>query len=275
MRKGSCKLAGNLASVMATAACVIASGCAREAPPAAAAAPAARAAESGWSSVAGKPDLWTGLWEPRYWEKPQPGAPPAEPAPLTPEYAARLQSDLKAAAANTGGASPSANCLPPGMPRIMKMNYPYQFALAHDEILILVETYMQVRHIHMDGSPHYADGDRAFFNGYSSGRWEGDTLLIETVGIDASTPLGSQGNSLISVPIRHSEQLKVSERIRLVDRDTMEITTTAEDPLALTRPWKTTTRLYRIEGDLDEYICQQNNRAFIDEHGRQGVRLDE
>ena len=240
-----------------------------------AAAPQPKLPGAGWPAIAGKPNLWTGLWEPRYWEAPQAGA-QAEPPPLTPEYAARLQADLKAAAANTGGASPSAARLPPGNPRIMKMNYPYQFAMAPGQIIILVETYMQVRHIFMDGSPdHFTDGDRPFINGHSTGRWEGDTLVIDTVGIDPATPLGSQGNSLISVPIHHSDQLKVQERIRLVDKDTMEIRTTAEDPLALTRPWTTTTRLYRIEGDLDEYICEQNNRAFIDETGRQGVRLGE
>jgi hypothetical protein len=135
---------------------------------------------------------------------------------------------------------------------------------------------MQVRHVFTDGSPdHYTDGDRPFINGHSTGRWEGNTLVIDTVGIDPATPLGSQGNSLVSVPIRHSEELKVQERIRLIDKDTMEIRTTAEDPKALTRPWTTVSRLYRIEGDLDEYICEQNNRAFIDETGRQGVRLGE
>jgi hypothetical protein len=98
------------------------------------------------------------------------------------------------------------------------------------------------------------------FFGHAVGHWEGDTLVIDTVGLIEETQIDEAGT-------RHSEDLHVVERIRKVD-NTLEVLFTIEDPKAFTRPW-TARRVWHWRPDIRflEYICEENNRNAPDESG--------
>jgi hypothetical protein len=189
------------------------------------------------------------------------GAAPAGPQ-LTPEYAVKRDA-IRALAKED---NESANCLPPGMPGIMTQPYPMEFLLTPGLVTIVIEAYSQVRHIYTDGRKLPDDPDEKFF-GTSVGRWEGDTLVAETVGFSPLTQLAAG--------IPHSDSMKILERFRLSDPDTMSIETTITDPKALTAPYVSSRTLKRHRNwTIAEYICEENNHNFVDESGKAGIKLD-
>jgi hypothetical protein len=92
------------------------------------------------------------------------------------------------------------------MPAIMGHPYPYEFLLTPGKVTIVSEAYMQVRHIYTDGRPLPADPDPTF-NGTSIGRWDGDTLVVETIGFSPLTTIAR------NTP--HSDKMRIVERFRL------------------------------------------------------------
>ncbi|HTW67278.1 MAG TPA: hypothetical protein VME17_21810 [Bryobacteraceae bacterium] len=185
------------------------------------------------------------------------------PLPFTPKYEAIMQ------AYEAGGPKeqPSANCVPPGMPGIMSQPYPIEILFTPGMVTVIAEAYMQVRHIYTDGRKHPDDPDLTF-NGNSIGHWEGDTLVVDSIGFTPDTPLG------MNMGMRHSDKMHIVERFHLKDPMLLEVTTTIDDPEALTKPW-TRTISYAKHPDwvLDEYICQQNNRNSADPSGKAGINL--
>ena len=180
---------------------------------------------------------------------------------LTAAYAARKQA-LEARRAED---NETANCLPPGMPGIMGQPYPYEFLLTPGKVTIVGEAYMQVRHIYTDGRPMPADPDPTF-HGTSIGRWEGDTLVVETTAFSDSTMMDR------NTP--HSDKMRIVERFRLTGPDLMTIETTVTDPEALAAPWTTTRTLARHrDWTTREYICEENNRNYVDAQGKAGIDL--
>jgi len=151
------------------------------------------------------------------------------------------------------------------MPGIMGQPYPMEFLMTPGQVTIVIEAYNQIRHIYTDGRPLPEDPDPTFY-GTSVGHWEGDTLVAETVGF-AQVPRG------ITFP--YSDKMKIVERFRLTAPDTMSIETTIVDPEALTTPYsmggRTLTR--HRNWTIAEYICEENNRNFVDEKGKGGVNL--
>lgn len=187
------------------------------------------------------------------------GGPPAGPQ-LTPEYAAKKREIDARGAEDTD----AANCLPPGMPGVMGQPYPYEFLMTPGKVTIIGEAYMQVRHIYTDGRPLPADPDPTF-NGTSVGRWEGETLVVETIGFSPSTMMNR------NTP--HSDKMRIVERFRLTAPDIMSIETTVTDPEALTSPWTTTRTLARHrDWTTREYICEENNRNYVDAQGKAGIK---
>jgi hypothetical protein len=214
-----------------------------------------------WAALGKLPDF-TGVWEtgPRGGRGARGGGRGSAPA-LTAEYAARRA----AALANPPEDGPAANCLPPGMPGIMGQPYPMEFLLTPGQVTILIEAYNQIRHIYTDGRKLPDDPDPTF-HGTSIGRWEGDTLVAETVGFSPLTQIASG--------VSHSDKMRIVERFRLADPETMNIETTISDPEALTSPYTTSLTLRRHrDWTLAEYICEQNNRNFVDENGKAGIKL--
>jgi hypothetical protein len=188
-----------------------------------------------------------------------PTFPMRQPLPLTPEWAAKVKTIEARRAEDTS----AANCLPPGMPGIMGQPYPYEFLLTPGQVTIVGEAYMIVRHIYTDGRPLPEDPDPTFF-GSSVGHWEGKTLVAESVGFSPETE--------IAPGIPHSDKMRIVERFQLLDPDTMQITTTVIDPMALTHPYTSTRVLKRHRAwTIDEYICEENNRNSTTASGKAEV----
>jgi hypothetical protein len=178
--------------------------------------------------------------------------------PLTPAWAAKVK---------------QANCVPYGMPTIMTMPYPYEFLLTPGQVTIIGEEERMIRHIYTDGRPLPKNPDPTFW-GTSVGHWEGKTLVVESVGFSPQTLMISTppvtGHDVVAVP--HSSKMKIIERFRLLDPNTMQIKTTIIDPVALTQPYTTTQIMNRYPNwTIDEYICQENNRNSVNSRGEAEV----
>ena len=217
-----------------------------------------------WAAMAKLPDF-SGVWETSFGGGAAArgrGAPGAAPS-LTPEYAAKAKTQARQAAKAED--NPSANCLPPGMPAIMSQPYPIEILMTPGKVTIVIEAYTQVRHIYTDGRALPQDPDPTFF-GTSVGRWDGNTLVVETVGLE-DVPRG------LSFP--YSDKIRIVERFRLGDANTMTIETTINDPEALTTPFSMGTRTFTRHRNwtIAEYICEENNRNFVDEKGKAGLNL--
>lgn len=225
--------------------------------------------ENVYAALGKLPD-WSGVWEPAFFARPG-GARPSLPEPpkLTPRYAA-MYAAYQAKNRTTPGlnfVSPVANCVPPGVPGSMQQPYPIEFLFTPGRVTIGIETYSLVRRIYTDGSPLEPEPDPTY-QGTSVGHWEGDTLVVETAGI---LPETSPMNGLLG----HSDKMKVTERMRLADPDTIEIKTTVEDPEVFTEPYTTTAQYARHrDWKIREYICAQNNHDFVDEQGNAGFSLE-
>src|SRR5579864_3719492 len=215
-----------------------------------------------WAAMAKLPDF-SGVWETSFGGGGTArgrGAPGAAPS-LTPEYAAKAKAQARQAAKAEDNLS--ANCLPPGMPAIMSQPYPIEILMTPGKVTIVIEAYTQVRHIYTDGRALPQDPDPTFY-GTSVGRWEDDTLVVETVGL-AQIPRG------FTFP--YSDKMKIVERFRLTGPDTLSIETTVIDPEAFTAPYSMGTRTLTRHRTwtIAEYICEENNRNFVDDKGSAGV----
>ena len=210
-----------------------------------------------WTAASKLPDF-AGVWEAPGGRA---GAGPQPMPQLTPSAAAKKR-DLDAK--NTDDTD-QANCLPTGMPQIMGHPYPVEFLVTPGKVTIVTEAYMQVRHIYTDGRPLPSDPDSTF-NGSSVGRWQGDTLVVETIGFSPLTTIARN--------IPHSDKMRIVERFRLTAPETMSVETTVTDPEVLAAPW-TTNRILTRHRDwtIREYICEENNRNFLDAQGKAGVTL--
>ena len=188
----------------------------------------------------------------------------AEPV-LTPR-AAKAKADFEAGQARGENLQvPAANCVPDGMPRIMRL-YPIEFIFSPGRVTIGIETYSQTRRIYTN-RPHLPDDPDPAFNGHSVGHWEGDTLVVETNGLNSQ-------NSLIK-GVHLTEQTRIVERIRLEKPDLLVDTMTITDPGILARPF-TIRQAYQRHRDWDirEYVCQENNHDAADALGRPSLSLD-
>jgi hypothetical protein len=180
---------------------------------------------------------------------------------LNPEYEAKSRAYQTSAPED----SATANCLPPGMPGIMTQPYPMEFLLTPGKVTIVIEAYTQVRHIYTDGRKLPEDPDPKFF-GTSIGRWEGDTLVAESIGFSPSIR--------IAPGVAPSDKMRIVERFRLADPDNMTIETTITDPVVLAAPYTTSANLRRHrEWTIEEYICEENNRNSVDNSGKAGIDL--
>ena len=124
---------------------------------------------------------------------------------------------------------PSIYCLPPGTPRAYTVNYPFEIIQLPDRVHILYETSLMRRRIFLDGRK-MPENYPLTYMGFSSGRYDGDTLVVETTGLDDSTWIDGRG-------IPHSAALQLTERFRRAAPSTLEIDFRFEDPTTFTSPW--------------------------------------
>ncbi len=204
---------------------------------------------------------WSGVWNPD-WSLLFGGAGGGR-GPVQPKLEAAAQAQLDAFRAKQAaeGVAQTAQitCRPPGMPGIMRQPYPMEVLFTPGRVTIFAETYSQARRIYTDGRPLPEDPDD-LFNGTSVGRWDGDTLLVETVGFN---PLVEYVGG-----VKHGPNMKISERIWLERPDVLRFETTITDPGVLAEPL-VSQMAYRKEPEwtIREYVCEENNRLTADEGG--------
>ena len=147
--------------------------------------------------------------------------------------------------------NPSIRCLPTGVPRLNAYTHPYKIVQTPDLIVILYESGTMFRQIFLDGRTHPKEQQPAWL-GYSIGRWDGDTLVIETVGFNGQTWLDGAGHP-------QSEEMRLTERFtrRCVGR--MDIQVVLDDPKAYTKP-VTYVQPQNLMPDTEliEYFCAEN-----------------
>lgn len=157
------------------------------------------------------------------------GGPVAEPPKLTPEYAAKWEAIRKSRAAGSSEFDPPARCIPQGMPTMMGMIYGMEVQQTKDRITIYGELNDSYRRIYLDGrKPSEKVLGDPTYAGYSTGHWEGDTLIVDTVALRPDT--------LLARFSPHSDQMTVKERIRFTGPRILEDRITVSDPKALVEP---------------------------------------
>jgi hypothetical protein len=150
-----------------------------------------------------------------------------------------------------------ASCAPVGMPRIMLYPRAFEIIQLPGRVLMLFEWDHLVRQISMSGQALPADPDPIWM-GYSTGRWDGNTLVVDTVGLTDQTWLDSVGHP-------HSDALHVVERIRRVSTDRLEIDFTFDDPKAYTKPWTGKVGYQRMPGwQIIEHFACENKELYGD-----------
>jgi len=206
---------------------------------------------------------WGGVW---VLSRPKPLSPgeTRERPVLKGEYAKRYEAWQQEVRDNNGVVrKETSNCMPPGMPNMLATaQYPIEFLFTPGRVTTHHEAWMQWRSIYTDGRPHPEDLEPGIF-GHSTGRWEGGTLVVDTIGIKTVTELGAG--------IKHSPKLHIVERIHLDPKDdnTLMLEVTMDDAEALQQPYHVT-HTFKRERDwsLMEFICAENDRNPVNESGQ-------
>jgi hypothetical protein len=217
----------------------------------------------------GKPDF-SGVWESRVPPSGRPGAalpsigeaPPVatffniaanikEGLPFTP-WAAELR---KQRMATNSKDNPDANCLPIGFMQLHTHSQPRKVVQTKDDLVIMYEANYGLRQIFTDGRPLPTNDPQPWWYGYSVGKWDGDTLVVETTGFRDDGWLDVPGSPFTSAA-------RITERFRRVNYGRLEIDVTIDDPKAYTRPWTVRVNQRLIPGDEPiEFICNENERS--------------
>ncbi len=159
---------------------------------------------------------------------------------------------------------PVYDCFPPGTPRVYFHPFPMEIIQLPGRVLIIYEYHHTVRQIYTDGRDHRTDLPPLWV-GDSIGHWEGDALVIETMNFNDKTWIDREG-------LPHSEELRVVERIRLIDEDRLGIDFTIEDPIAFTEPWEGQRFYTRVDWDIEDFACMERNQNPIFDAFEQQIR---
>jgi hypothetical protein len=150
--------------------------------------------------------------------------------------------------------SPDGKCLPMGPLMDHSNRSPRKIVQVPGLVLILYEKSFVYRQIFTDGRPLPVDPQPSF-EGYSTGKWEDDTLVVQTVGLRDGSWADEGGTPL-------TEAAKITERFRRRNFGSLEIEVTVDDPRAYTSPWTVTLRHHiKLDTDLLEYVCQENEKS--------------
>jgi hypothetical protein len=198
----------------------------------------------------GKPDL-SGVWQPngKYVQNLAADLKPDE-VPYQP-WAKVLFDERKTGARSRE--DQAAHCLPQGVPRINAAPAPWKIVQMPGFVLIVYEAFTLWRQIFLDGRELSGDFTPTWL-GYSTGKWDGDTLVVDTKGFNGKAWLDQLGKP-------STDALHVTERFRRKDFGHMDIQITIDDPNAYTKPWTVTEEVGLLpDTELMEFVCNENNR---------------
>jgi hypothetical protein len=153
--------------------------------------------------------------------------------------------------------NPQLLCVPHGMPRVALSSHAQQFIQGRTHLAILYENDHIYRPIPMDGRPHSEDldpfGTDGTFMGNARGHWEGDTLIVDTVGI--------RPGWLDARDHMHTEALHLTERFTMTAADRIKYELTIDDPKIFTKPFTHTWEMRMMpDWEIEEFICEDNNK---------------
>jgi hypothetical protein len=175
---------------------------------------------------------------------------------LTPEYLAKWNVIAASRTAGSYEYDNVHNCLPPGVPAMMSAAYGMEIMQDEQKITILMEHQDAYRRIYLDGrKPSEQVLADPTYAGYSTGRWEGDTLVVDTVALT--------DKSFIDGSSPHSDKMTVQERLRFVEPGVIENQIIVNDPEALTEPWRAVRRYRKASypnDELREFACAEGLR---------------
>jgi len=219
----------------------------------------------------GKPDL-SGVWQadpdpagkpagvqivesihdnfiiPRYFVDVTADIPPNQSL-LQPAAAATFMQNLQSGGKN----DPIAHCKPTGVPAIANVPIPFKIIQTEKIVVILYEEGSVFRQVFLDARKTVEDPQPRWM-GYSTGRWEGDTLVVDSVGFTSKSWLDRLGHT-------HSDSMRLTERYRRTDLGHLEFEVTIDDPKTFTRPLKYTQKATLVpDEDLLEYFCTENEK---------------
>ena len=182
---------------------------------------------------------------------------------LKPEYQKQydeLRAKISAASERGEQYAVKGLCEPYGMPSMMQVAvYPTEIVQTPDKVVIIGEAFSEVRHIYLGKEQWPLEDVAPGYYGRSVGHWEGDTLVVDTVGIEDDI-LGYQ-----NVP--HSSQMHITERIRRMSPEILHDQITIDDPVVMEEPYTYTLAYSLLPEDYEmvEFVCE-NNREYIDEN---------
>ena len=217
----------------------------------------------------------TGAWEPMRAGRgadPRVVPPPPSPISLTAAYAdawkARRAAQDEATAKGEPLATPGSQCVPYGMPTMMSVaTYPIEILQTAGQVTIITEAFSEVRRVYMDRPQMKIEEVPPGYYGRSVGRWDRDTLVIDTIGI--ATQVGGYQQ------LPHTNGLRITERIRLAAPDVLHDQITLDDPAVLEKPVTYTLAYRRLpKYEMVEFVCD-NNREYVDDRGVVRMKLPE
>jgi hypothetical protein len=148
---------------------------------------------------------------------------------------------------------PMSRCVPIGPIRLHTWNGPRKVVQAPGLLIIMNELDSTFRQIFTDGRPLPADPNPSW-NGYSSGKWEGETLVVHTNGFRDHMWLDATGNPM-------TDAAQITERFRRINFGNLEIEITVDDPKAYTKPWTVKiAQVIQLDTDLLDFVCADNEK---------------
>jgi len=181
--------------------------------------------------------------------------------PLRPQYMEQWMQRWADADAGEATTDPTALCIPPGFPRFLTMVLPGEILQAEHQLNWYAEFAEATVRVYLDGRDVPADLVPSF-NGFSTGSWDGNSLVVKTVGLREDTLVDTTG-------VPHSDQLTVNWRMTKVTPDFFEIEVELVDPVVFSEPWTTTKYYSRLPAGefVQEYACQAGNRFEVNDSG--------
>ncbi len=188
-------------------------------------------------TAAGRPPDISGVWGPAFVQS------LAENPPFLPDGLKRFNSTKPED-------DPLGKCMPPGIPRLMNLAFPFEVIQTPKVVYFLMEYGQHVRRIYINGK--HPDSPDPTWHGYSTGHWEGRTLVVDTIGFNEDTWLDMRGHP-------HSDALHIIERYTLSqDGKSLKQEATIDDPKMYSKPWQTAASTHPKMPDtthIEEYIC--------------------